>query len=61
MRSTPLETVVDSIRKNGICLKGILASPDVLAEGDTKTLNMKLRCVCNLIFFRDTVKSPRGT
>jgi len=42
-RSEQLETVVESIKRNGMCLKGILASPDYNADGEAKTLNMKLR------------------
>ena len=52
-RSEELTEVTDSISRNGICLKGILATPDYSAEGDLKTLNMKLRYekICLLIFF----------
>ncbi|CAL4108979.1 unnamed protein product [Meganyctiphanes norvegica] len=42
-RSDTVEEVTESIRSSGICLKGILASPDYSAEGELKTLNMKLR------------------
>ena len=42
-RSDSLETVVESIKRNRICLKGILASPEYNADGEAKTLNMKLR------------------
>lgn len=41
--SSPLEDVVASIRKNKICLKGILATPDYSRTGELQTLNMKLR------------------
>lgn len=41
--SSPLEDVVASIRKNKICLKGILATPDFSRTGELQTLNMKLR------------------
>lgn len=42
--SVPLETVVESIKQNGIALKGILSSPAMtLAGGDLETLNMKIR------------------
>lgn len=40
--SVPLETVVDSIKENGIALKGILSSP-AISSGDLETLNMKIR------------------
>ena len=41
--SSPLEDVVASIRKNKICLKGILATPDFSRTGELQTMNMKLR------------------
>lgn len=41
--SSPLEDVVASIKKNKICLKGILATPDFSRTGELQTLNMKLR------------------
>ncbi|KAJ3643705.1 hypothetical protein Zmor_026401 [Zophobas morio] len=41
--STPLETVAESIRKNGVCLKGITAYPDYSRTGELQNLNMKLR------------------
>lgn len=45
-RSDTLEDVVDSIKRNGVCLKGILATPDHSSDGELKTLNMKLRWEC---------------
>uniref|UniRef100_A0A6G1SCY9 Isocitrate dehydrogenase [NAD] subunit, mitochondrial n=1 Tax=Aceria tosichella TaxID=561515 RepID=A0A6G1SCY9_9ACAR len=41
--SVPLETVVNSIKENGIALKGILSSPASSVSGDLETLNMKIR------------------
>lgn len=42
--SVPLETVVTSIKENGIALKGILSSPAISnTNGDLQTLNMKIR------------------
>lgn len=41
--SSPLENVAASIKKNKICLKGILATPDYSHTGELQTLNMKLR------------------
>lgn len=41
--SSPLEDVVRSIRKNKVCLKGILATPDYSRTGELETMNMKLR------------------
>ena len=42
-RSETLDEVVESIKRNGVCLKGILATPDHSSDGELKTLNMKLR------------------
>lgn len=41
--SVPLETVVESIKQNGIALKGILSSPAMNNSGELETLNMKIR------------------
>lgn len=41
--SAKLEDVCASIRKNKICVKGILATPDWSSVGELQTLNMKLR------------------
>jgi isocitrate dehydrogenase (NAD+) len=41
--SAPLDKVVESINRNKICLKGILATPDYSHTGELQTLNMKLR------------------
>ncbi|CAH0382504.1 unnamed protein product [Bemisia tabaci] len=41
--SAPLEEVEESINRNGICLKGVLATPDYSHTGELETLNMKLR------------------
>lgn len=42
--SVPLETVVESIKRNGIAIKGILSSPASNSHsGDLETLNMKIR------------------
>ncbi|KAK9501502.1 hypothetical protein O3M35_012214 [Rhynocoris fuscipes] len=46
--SAPLETVANSISKNGICLKGALATPDYSHTGELQTLNMKLRRTLDL-------------
>ncbi|XP_071517638.1 isocitrate dehydrogenase [NAD] subunit beta, mitochondrial-like [Panulirus ornatus] len=42
-KSDNINDVVESIRPNGICLKGILATPDYSSDGELKTHNMKLR------------------
>lgn len=41
--SAPLEQVSNSIARNRVCLKGILATPDFSHTGELQTLNMKLR------------------
>ncbi|XP_034952242.1 isocitrate dehydrogenase [NAD] subunit beta, mitochondrial [Chelonus insularis] len=41
--SAPLEQVSNSIARNRVCLKGILATPDHSHTGELQTLNMKLR------------------
>uniref|UniRef100_A0A1B6D7T9 Isocitrate dehydrogenase [NAD] subunit, mitochondrial n=1 Tax=Clastoptera arizonana TaxID=38151 RepID=A0A1B6D7T9_9HEMI len=46
--SAPLEDVANSIMRNGICLKGILATPDYSHTGELQTLNMKLRNALDL-------------
>ncbi|CAH2059377.1 unnamed protein product, partial [Iphiclides podalirius] len=46
--SAPLEDVVNSIAKNKICIKGILATPDFSHTGELQTLNMKLRNALDL-------------
>ncbi|XP_076054906.1 isocitrate dehydrogenase [NAD] subunit beta, mitochondrial isoform X2 [Oratosquilla oratoria] len=59
-RSDRIEDVVASIRQNRLCLKGILATPDYNAEGDLKTLNMKLRDELDLYANVVTIKSLPG-
>ncbi|XP_028135819.1 isocitrate dehydrogenase [NAD] subunit beta, mitochondrial [Diabrotica virgifera virgifera] len=46
--SAPLEKVADSISRNRVCLKGILATPDYSHTGELQTLNMKLRNALDL-------------
>ncbi|XP_066999325.2 isocitrate dehydrogenase [NAD] subunit beta, mitochondrial [Anabrus simplex] len=58
--SAPLENVADSIAKNGICLKGILATPDYSHTGELQTLNMKLRRALDLYANVVHVKSLPG-
>merc|ERR1711892_1564511 len=41
--SSPVKTAVDSISRNGICLKGILTTPAFSASGEADTLNIKMR------------------
>lgn len=46
--SANIEDVIASIRKNKICLKGILATADYSHTGDLQSLNMKLRTELDL-------------
>jgi len=41
--SAPISSVVDSITRNGLCLKGILTTPSISASGETDTLNIRMR------------------
>jgi len=41
--SHPIQSVVDSINRNGICLKGILTTPSFSASGEADTLNIRMR------------------
>ncbi|KAK4292218.1 hypothetical protein Pmani_034993 [Petrolisthes manimaculis] len=59
-RSDSLEEVVASIKRNGVCLKGILATPDHSSDGELKTLNMKLRDELDLYANVVHVKSLPG-
>ncbi|KAG8287373.1 Isocitrate dehydrogenase [NAD] subunit beta, mitochondrial [Homalodisca vitripennis] len=58
--SAPLEDVANSIQRNGICLKGILATPDYSHTGELETLNMKLRRALDLYANVVHVKSLPG-
>jgi len=41
--SSPLDSVVESITRTRLCLKGILTTPSVSATGEADTLNIRLR------------------
>lgn len=58
--SAPLEKVSESISRNRVCLKGILASPDYSHTGELQTLNMKLRNALDLYANVVHVKSLPG-
>ncbi|XP_073969970.1 probable isocitrate dehydrogenase [NAD] subunit beta, mitochondrial [Rhodnius prolixus] len=58
--SAPLADVANSIAKNGICLKGTLATPDYSHTGELQTLNMKLRRTLDLYANVVHVKSLPG-
>lgn len=46
--SASIDDVTASIRKNKLCIKGILATPDFSHTGELQTLNMKLRTELDL-------------
>jgi len=58
--STPLDQVVDSIKKNGICLKGVITTPEYGEEGDLQSLNMRMRKSLDLYANVVKVKSIPG-
>lgn len=58
--SAPLDDVTNSITKNRVCLKGILATPDYSHTGELQTLNMKLRNELDLYANVVHVKSLPG-
>lgn len=42
-QSATVQTVVESFRRNGVGLKGILTSPSTYKGGVLRTVNMKIR------------------
>merc|ERR1712059_94186 len=58
--SAPVSTVVDSIMKNGMCLKGCLTTPSFSASGEADTLNIRMRKALDLYANVVKVKSIPG-
>lgn len=58
--SADLDQVAGSIARNGICLKGVLSTPDYSHTGELQTLNMKLRKTLDLYANVVHVKSLPG-
>lgn len=58
--SAPLKDVAASISRNGVCLKGVLTTPDYSRTGELQTLNMKLRKALDLYANVVHVKSLPG-
>ncbi|RWS16511.1 putative isocitrate dehydrogenase [NAD] subunit beta-like protein, partial [Dinothrombium tinctorium] len=58
--SVPVETVIESIQRNGIALKGILSTPFSSSSGELQTLNMKIRKQLDLYANVVHVKSLPG-
>ena len=46
--SADLQTVVDSVNKNAICLKGVIAVPEHSHDSDLQNLNQRFRNELNL-------------
>lgn len=60
LMSVSLDDMANSISRNGICLKGNLATPDYSRSGDLQSLNMKLRRKLDLYANVVHVKSLPG-
>ena len=58
--SAPIPSVVDSIKRNGMCLKGILTTPSFSASGERDTLNIRMRNTLDLYANVVQVKSIPG-
>merc|ERR1712210_69472 len=52
--SNKLEDVMDSVKKNGICLKGVVNAPDMNFEGELMAINQQFRR--NLDLYANVVK-----
>ncbi|XP_022669955.1 probable isocitrate dehydrogenase [NAD] subunit beta, mitochondrial isoform X2 [Varroa jacobsoni] len=58
--SAPLETAIDSVKKNGICLKGTLETPLNSLTGELQAWNMKIRKDLDLFANVVHIKSMQG-
>merc|ERR1719431_1157200 len=58
--SAPVTTVVDSIMRNGMCLKGNLTTPSFSASGEADTLNIRMRKALDLYANVVKVKNVPG-
>ena len=58
--SSPMAQVTESIRRNGMCLKGILTTPSFSASGERDTLNIRMRNTLDLYANVIQVKSIPG-
>jgi len=52
--SSKIEDVMDSVKKNGICLKGVINAPDMNFEGELMAINQQFRK--NLDLYANVVK-----
>ncbi|XP_040576032.1 isocitrate dehydrogenase [NAD] subunit beta, mitochondrial [Lepeophtheirus salmonis] len=58
--SASLSDVCESVRKNGICIKGVIAVPEVNFEGDLQNLNQNFRNELDLYANVVKIRSLRG-
>ena len=58
--SVPVQTVIESLQRNGIALKGILSTPFSSSAGELQSLNMKIRRELDLFANVVHVKSLPG-
>jgi isocitrate dehydrogenase (NAD+) len=58
--SVSVDTVIESIKRNGISLKGILSTPFSSSSGELETLNMKIRKQLDLFANVVHIKSMDG-
>jgi len=58
--SVPVETVIESLQRNGIALKGILSTPFSSSGGELQNLNMRIRRQLDLFANVVHIKSLPG-
>merc|ERR1711997_802845 len=58
--SSKIEDVMDSVKKNGICLKGVINAPDMNFEGELMAINQQFRRNLDLYANVVTVRSLPG-
>ena len=58
--SVPFDLVIESIKRNGIALKGILSTPFRSPSGELGSLNMKIRKQLDLFANVVHIKSMEG-
>jgi isocitrate dehydrogenase (NAD+) len=58
--SVPFDLAIESIRRNGIALKGILSTPFSSTSGELESLNMKIRKQLDLFANVVHIKSMEG-
>ena len=58
--SAPLETVVDSVKETGVCLRGHIGIPDYSRHGELDSLGMKFRRELDLFANVVRIRSHQG-